>query len=182
MARCSRIRWCRPPLRSSCRRRPKDLAVRHFHRHIDASWRRTSYSGLIRAAETAGGVPASRRSSSSTTRSVTSRCPSRPIRGDGCPVADGRPADGREVRHAGARGAGDRRPVRRRPGGRTARRQIREHSVWWPVDVPAAELAAALVPLHDTPLGPLAPGVTLRQIGASGSVAGDGLRVPARRR
>ena len=43
--------------------------------------------------------------------------------------------------------------------------QIREHSVWWPVDVPAAELAAALVPMHDTPLGPLADGLTLRQIG-----------------
>ena len=25
---------------------------RHFHRAIDTSWRRTSYSGLIRAAET----------------------------------------------------------------------------------------------------------------------------------
>ena len=37
--------------------------------------------------------------------------------------------------------------------------------MWWPVDVPRAELAAALVPMHDTPLGPLAPGVTLRQIG-----------------
>ena len=31
--------------------------------------------------------------------------------------------------------------------------QIREHSVWWPVDVTAAQLAAALVPMHDTPLG-----------------------------
>jgi exodeoxyribonuclease V beta subunit len=43
--------------------------------------------------------------------------------------------------------------------------QIREHSVWWPVDVEAAELAAAMVPMHDTPLGPLADGLTLRQIG-----------------
>ena len=37
--------------------------------------------------------------------------------------------------------------------------------MWWPVDVPASELAAALVPMHDTPLGPLADGLTLRQIG-----------------
>ncbi len=36
--------------------------------------------------------------------------------------------------------------------------QIRVHSVWWPVDTPAAELAAALVTMHDTPLGPLAAG------------------------
>ena len=43
--------------------------------------------------------------------------------------------------------------------------QIREHSVWWPVDVEPSELAAAMVPMHDTPLGPLADGMTLRQIG-----------------
>ncbi len=42
---------------------------------------------------------------------------------------------------------------------------IREHSVWWPVDVAPDELAAAMVPMHDTLLGPLAPGATLRQIG-----------------
>lgn len=39
--------------------------------------------------------------------------------------------------------------------------QIQRHAVWWPVDVPAEELAAALVPLHDTPLGPLAGNRTL---------------------
>ncbi len=43
--------------------------------------------------------------------------------------------------------------------------QIREHSVWWPVDVAPEELAVAMVPLNDTPLGPLAPSLTLRQIG-----------------
>jgi len=43
--------------------------------------------------------------------------------------------------------------------------KIREHSVWWPVDVEASELAAAMVPMHDTPLGLLAEGVTLRRIG-----------------
>jgi len=43
--------------------------------------------------------------------------------------------------------------------------KIHEHSVWWPVDVAPEELAAAMVPLNDTPLGPLAPEVTLRQIG-----------------
>lgn len=42
---------------------------------------------------------------------------------------------------------------------------VTKHSVWWPVGVPAADLAAALVPLHDTPLGPLADNLTLRQIG-----------------
>ena len=37
--------------------------------------------------------------------------------------------------------------------------------MWWPVDVETSELAAAMVPMHDTPLGPLADGLTLRQIG-----------------
>jgi exodeoxyribonuclease V beta subunit len=44
------------------------------------------------------------------------------------------------------------------------RTQIDKHSVWWPVDVPADDLAAALVPMHDTPLGPLADNLTLREI------------------
>ena len=43
--------------------------------------------------------------------------------------------------------------------------QIRVHSAWWPVDVASDVLAAAMVPLHDTPLGPLGGGLTLRQIG-----------------
>ncbi|MEN3320015.1 MAG: exodeoxyribonuclease beta subunit, partial [Mycobacterium sp.] len=43
--------------------------------------------------------------------------------------------------------------------------QIIEQSVWWPVDVDPSELAAAMVPMYDTPLGPFADGVTLRQIG-----------------
>ena len=47
------------------------------------------------------------------------------------------------------------------------RAQIDTHSVWWPVNVAAEDLAAALVPMHDTPLGPLADGLTLRQIGLS---------------
>jgi exodeoxyribonuclease V beta subunit len=45
------------------------------------------------------------------------------------------------------------------------RAQIDMHSVWWPVNVAADDLAAALVPMHDTPLGPLADGLTLREIG-----------------
>jgi exodeoxyribonuclease V beta subunit len=43
--------------------------------------------------------------------------------------------------------------------------QIRRHALWWPVDAAPADLAAALIPMHDTPLGPLAPGATLRAIG-----------------
>ena len=43
--------------------------------------------------------------------------------------------------------------------------EVRRHAAHWPVEIEADELAAALLPMHDTPLGPLAPGVTLRRIG-----------------
>ncbi|HET8598799.1 MAG TPA: UvrD-helicase domain-containing protein [Segeticoccus sp.] len=44
--------------------------------------------------------------------------------------------------------------------------RIGEQLIWWPVEqLDAEELANALVAVHDSPLGPLAPGVTLRDIG-----------------
>jgi exodeoxyribonuclease V beta subunit len=44
------------------------------------------------------------------------------------------------------------------------RARVVEQLRWWPVEVSADALAEALVPLHETPLGPLAPGVTLGQV------------------
>ncbi|TDE99169.1 exodeoxyribonuclease V subunit beta [Occultella glacieicola] len=44
--------------------------------------------------------------------------------------------------------------------------QIREQLVWWPVDLEPEDLADALVAVCDSPLGPLAPGLTLRDIGS----------------
>jgi exodeoxyribonuclease V beta subunit len=149
---------------------PTDLSVRHFHRKIDAAWRRTSYSGLLRASETTG---------------VTAGVASEPevVELDDevadVPVQNPDPA-GPPVPAVAS-------PMADLPMGakfgtlvhavlETAdpfaadlatelEQQIREHSVWWPVEVAPGELAAALLPLHDTPLGPLAPGVTLGQIG-----------------
>jgi exodeoxyribonuclease V beta subunit len=43
--------------------------------------------------------------------------------------------------------------------------RVREQLAWWPVEASVEELAEALVPLHDTPLGPLAAGLTLGRIG-----------------
>jgi exodeoxyribonuclease V beta subunit len=152
-----------PPTAVQLPATPSDLDVRHFHRRIDASWRRTSYSGLIRAAETAG---------------VTSEpevielddevgeVPVHETSGIGVdvpsPMAD-LPTGAKfgTLVHAVLETAD---PF---AGDLTAEleAQIREHSMWWPVDTPPEELAAAMVPLHDTPLGPLAPDTTLRQIG-----------------
>ncbi len=141
---------------------PSDLDARHFHRGIDTAWRRTSYSGLIRAAETSGvssepevielddevgEIPVVRSPSSADVSS---------------PMAD-LPAGAKfgTLVHAVLETADPFAPDL----AAELESQVRVHSRWWPVDVPDSELAAAMVPMHDTPLGPLAPGVTLRQIG-----------------
>ena len=136
--------------------------ARHFHRSIDTTWRRTSYSGLIRAAET---TPVSSEPEvielddevaeiPLTTTAVGADVPS--------PMAD-LPMGAKfgTLVHAVLETAD---PFAADLAAELEA-QVREHAVWWPVDVPAAELAAALVPMHDTPLGPLADGMTLRQIG-----------------
>ena len=141
---------------------PTDLDIRHFHRGIDTGWRRTSYSGLIRGLETTGvssepevtdlddevgEIPLSR-------SAFGSDMPS--------PMAD-LPAGAKfgSLVHAVLETA-DPFAV---DLGAELETQIRVQAQWWPVDVPAAELAAAMVPMHETPLGPLADGLTLRQIG-----------------
>lgn len=144
--------------------RSANLDARHFHRSIDASWRRTSYSGLIRAAE------ATPVSSEPEVVELDDEVAEIPLMSS---------TDGADLPS----------PMAELPSGakfgtlvhavlETAdpfaadlaaelESHIREHSKWWPVDVPVGELAAALVPMHDTPLGPLADGRTLRQIGLS---------------
>ena len=139
-----------------------DLDVRHFHRSIDTSWRRTSYSGLIRAAEA---TPVSSEPEvielddevaeiPLVTSAVGADVPS--------PMAD-LPTGAKlgTLVHAVLETAD---PFASDLAAELEA-QIQEHSVWWPIDVPAANLAAAMVPMHDTPLGLLADGLTLRQIG-----------------
>jgi exodeoxyribonuclease V beta subunit len=141
---------------------PSGLGARHFHRSIDAAWRRTSYSGLIRAAESTpvssepevielddevAEIPVTTSTVGADVRSPMADLPMGAKFGTlvhaVLETADPFAADLTAELEA----------------------QIREHAVWWPVDVPAAELAAAMVPMHDTPLGPMADGLTLRQIG-----------------
>ena len=141
------------------------LEVRHFHRHIDTSWRRTSYSGLIRAAES--GQPGV--GSEPEIRELDDEVGEVPVPETGddgaqlpSPMAD-LPMGAKfgTLVHAVLETAD---PFAADLAAELES-HIRRHSLWWPVDVPAADLAAALVPMHDTPLGPLAPGVTLRDIG-----------------
>ncbi|WP_121257240.1 UvrD-helicase domain-containing protein [Nocardioides ferulae] len=150
---------------------PTGLAVRRFGREVDADWRRTSYSALIRVEETDGAIGG-----------VGSE-PEIPGLADE-PDADEPPPD---LTPAQAPAADDPvSPMAGLPAGATfgslvhavlehadpdapdLRDHLRElaadHLRWWPVGVGADALAEALLPLHDTPLGPLAPGLTLRQV------------------
>jgi exodeoxyribonuclease V beta subunit len=141
---------------------PTDLDVRHFHRGIDISWRRTSYSGLIRDAE------ATPVSSEPEVVELDDEVADIPVVSSAVgvdapsPMAD-LPSGAKfgTLVHAVLETA-DPFAV---DLAAELEAQIREHSVWWPVDVEPALLAAAMVPMHDTPLGPLADGLTLRQIG-----------------
>jgi exodeoxyribonuclease V beta subunit len=144
---------------------PSNLDSRHFHRGIDIGWRRTSYSGLIRVTET------------SATTGVTSEPEVTELDDEVGDISLTEAASGPDVPS----------PMADLPTGakfgtlvhavlETAdplaadltgelESHIRKHSVWWPVDVAPEVLAAAMVPMHDTSLGPLAGGLTLRQIG-----------------
>ncbi|UXA09225.1 exodeoxyribonuclease V subunit beta [Mycobacterium sp. SMC-2] len=143
---------------------PSGLDSRHFHRIIDTGWRRTSYSGLIRVAESTG---------------VGSEPEVTELDDEVGEIPLTQAASGPEVPS----------PMAELPVGakfgtlvhavlETAdplatdlaaelQARIRRHSVWWPVDVAPDVLAAAMLPMHETPLGPLAGDLTLRQIGLS---------------
>jgi exodeoxyribonuclease V beta subunit len=151
-----------PAPRMSAPTPPSDLDARKFGRAIDTAWRRTSYSGLIRTAE-ATGVTSEPEvvelddevgDITLVQPTAVSKIPS--------PMAD-LPTGAKfgTLVHAVLETAD---PFAADLAAELES-QIRKHSVWWPVDVPASELAAAMVPIHDTPLGPLAPGRTLRAIG-----------------
>ncbi|QBR92704.1 exodeoxyribonuclease V subunit beta [Nocardioides euryhalodurans] len=145
---------------------PPGLSVRRFTRSIDTAWRRTSYSGLLRSAGDAVGVA------------------SEPEVG----VVDDEPFETPVmVAEPPAAGAELPSPMADLPGGADfgslvhgvleeadplapdleaeLARHVAEQLPWWPVDATPGELAAALVPLHHSPLGPLLPELTLAQIG-----------------
>ncbi|MCV7421454.1 exodeoxyribonuclease V subunit beta [Mycobacterium yunnanensis] len=141
---------------------PTGLDARHFHRSIDTTWRRTSYSGLIRGAETSG--VGSEPEVVALDDEVGDLPLLKPPTGPALPspMADlPKGATFGTLMHAVLETAD---PFAADLAAEL-QGQIVEHSVWWPVDVPPADLAAAMVPMHDTPLGPLAGDLTLREIG-----------------
>ena len=145
---------------------PLDLDVRHFHRSIDTHWRRTSYSALVRVVHDDGQAVSSEPDTTlrdDESADVVTEAPPGPLPGDlPSPMAQ-LPAGAAfgSLVHAVLERAD---PLSADLTSELAAR-IDEQSGLWNVEVPTGELATALVPMHDTPLGPLAPGLTLRQIG-----------------
>ncbi|SHU05084.1 exodeoxyribonuclease V subunit beta [Mycobacteroides abscessus] len=139
-----------------------DLAVRVFDRPIDTAWRRTSYSGLLRAAEESGV------SSEPEAAELDDEVDDIPLRS--IPAGAHVPSPMAQLPAGAAFGSLVHAVLETTDPLAPSlvaelQTQIIRHAERWPVEVPAAELAAALEPMHDTPLGPLLPGVTLRQIG-----------------
>ncbi len=142
---------------------PFDLDVRHFHRTIDTQWRRTSYSALIKAAEPAGVASEPEVTARDDEADTVPVAPPAPVHADlVSPMAE-LPAGATfgSLVHAVLEGADPLAPDL----AIELETHISEQLVWWAVDVEPPVLAEALLPMHDTPLGPLAGDLTLRQIG-----------------
>jgi exodeoxyribonuclease V beta subunit len=148
-------------------RTPVRLAVRTFDRTVDVEWRRTSYSGLIRVEATVpDGVtvepevagPHDEDEPPVDVGAATAQAASdAPV----SPMADlPAGADLGLLVHAVLEHADPTAPDLVAELTEHAREQQR----WFPADVAPEALAEALAPLHDTLLGPLVPGLTLRDV------------------
>ena len=166
------------------------VAVRRFTRTIDTDWRRTSYSGLIRAEEQAASIAVD----------VEPEAPGT-VDEEGDEIASGfeTPRSSAPQPKGFETLAGSRSPTTEvgqaqdvpspmadLPAGATfgslvhgvlehadphapdleaeLRRHVAEQRRWWSVDTPTDELAEALLPMQHTSLGPLAGGLRLLDI------------------
>ncbi len=146
------------------------LTARTLDRELDTAWRRTSYSGLIRIEEEQGAV-----STDSEPESVgTVDEPEQPVTAES-PVAEtvaGLPSPMEDLPAGAAFGSlvhgvlevAD-------PHAPDLLAELREHVVeqlrWWSVPADADAIAAGLLPMQHTPLGPLAGDLSLAEIGLS---------------
>lgn len=148
---------------------PGDLTCRRFSRMLDADWRRTSYSGLIRVEEQAARVAlesepevAGTVDEEATTdepgvvAAPRERDQELPSPMDALPAG----ATLGSLVHGVLEHADPEAPDLLAE--LTAR--VEEQRRWWSVPTPSEELAAALLPSLHTPLGPLADDLTLARI------------------
>jgi len=152
--------------------KPPALRISTLERPIDTAWRRTSYSGLIRA-EQAVVVPVAEPEEPGTVDehqpddegdALVVPEPSTEVGGPLSPMAD-LPAGAAfgSLVHAVLEHADVTVPDLETELLRHVTEQLR----WWSVDVPPADLAQALVAMQRTSLGPLANDLRLSDIGSS---------------
>jgi exodeoxyribonuclease V beta subunit len=150
---------------------PRGLGVRVCDRPIDLDWRRTSYSALIRAADEAGGVTSEPELSARDDELADELADEAEVAPEPLSDAPVSPPSPMAALPSGAAFGSLVHGVLELtdPFAPDLEAELLGHvveqRVWWPVDTPADELAAALVPLHRTSLGPLADGRTLGEIG-----------------
>lgn len=153
-----------------------ELSVRGFTRSIDAEWRRTSYTALTRPMEEAH-RPTQPQDLVGSEPEVTDRRDdegSTPVPHGGDVAPDGIHLPSPMAALPVGAGFGSLvHAVLEEADAQAAdllaelRANIEEQIVRWPVpDLDRDDLAAALVQVIDTPLGPLAAGTTLRDVGA----------------
>lgn len=156
---------------------PDGLAERRFDRVVDTAWRRTSYSGLIRAEEQAG---PQQQSEPETPGTLDEDEPSSLVELVETPLTAepaGTTADGADLLspmdgltagatfgslvHAVLEHADPKAPDLRAE----LLARVEEERRWWSVDATSEQLADALLPMQYSSLGPLAEGLTLAEIG-----------------
>ncbi|MCY7400788.1 MAG: exodeoxyribonuclease V subunit beta, partial [Nocardioides sp.] len=154
--------------------RPSDaLTVRPFSREVDTAWRRTSYSSLsaASAAHATAAVTVTVTASLSEPETVPEEDETTLVLdGPDDVVAASVPSPMADLPVGATFGSLVHAVLEHAdPGAPDFRaellRHIEEQLVWWPVDLPTADLADALVAVCDSPLGPLAGERTLLSLG-----------------
>jgi exodeoxyribonuclease V beta subunit len=151
---------------------PPDLAVRTLDRDIDNTWQRTSYSGLIRVEEQAAALaPESEPEIEGTVDEPgvdDGDAPATPA----SELSDDVPSPMADL-PAGAtfgslvHGVLEHADPQADDLAAELLARVREQQQWWSVDASAEAIAAALLPMQLTSLGPLAGGLRLADIGRS---------------
>ena len=151
---------------------PPTLAVRTLDRAVDATWRRTSYSGLIRVEEQAAALAAESEPEVEGTvdepGADDGEVPVGPAAESG--FADDVPSPMADL-PAGAtfgslvHGVLEHADPRADDLAAELLARVREQQQWWSVDASAEEIASALLPMQSTSLGPLAGGLRLVDVG-----------------
>ncbi|GGF48286.1 RecBCD enzyme subunit RecB [Marmoricola endophyticus] len=147
-----------------------DLRSRGFDRDLDTDWRRTSYSGLIRADEKllveAGSEP---EEGGTDDEGVEAEEAEQPL-GLAVPEAPAEPVSPMDALPGGAtfgslvHGVLEHADPQAPDLRSELRSRIEEQLRWWPVPATADDLADGLLPMQHTSMGPLAGGLTLAEL------------------